>query len=113
MTTYPTAFPSQNCRMNAAPPVIRIQSASLRYGNTLALANLSLDIPAGQRVASLEGGARFIGESFPATHFLTIWRGKFSKALGFAELQSSLFPLALTIPVIVGLSVLLLKKQEQ
>ena len=64
-------------------------------------------------VASLEGGARFIGETFPATHFLTICRGTFSKALGFAELQSSLLPLALAIPVIVGLSVLLLKKQEQ
>ena len=64
-------------------------------------------------VASLEGGARLIGESFPATHFLTICRGTFSKALGFAELQSSLLPLALAIPVIVGLSVLLLKKQEQ
>ena len=64
-------------------------------------------------VASLEGGARLIGETFPATHFLTICRGTFSKALGFAELQSSLLPLALAIPVIVGLSVLLLKKQEQ
>jgi ribosome-dependent ATPase len=64
-------------------------------------------------VASLEGGARFIGEIFPATHFLTICRGTFSKALGFAELQSSLLPLAIAIPVIVGLSVLLLKKQEQ
>jgi ribosome-dependent ATPase len=50
---------------------------------------------------------------FPATHFLTICRGTFSKALGFADLQSSLLPLALAIPVIVGLSVVLLKKQEQ
>jgi ribosome-dependent ATPase len=64
-------------------------------------------------VASLEGGARFIGESFPVTHFLTICRGTFSKALGFAELQSSLLPLAFAIPVIVGFSVLLLKKQEK
>ena len=64
-------------------------------------------------VASLEGGARLIGESFPATHFLTICRGTFSKALGFAELQASLLPLALAIPAIVGLSVVLLKKQEQ
>ena len=63
-------------------------------------------------VSSLEGGARFVGEIFPATHFVTICRGVFSKALGFADLGSSLLPLALAIPVIVALSVLLLKKQE-
>ena len=64
-------------------------------------------------VSSLEGGARFVGEIFPATHFVTICRGTFSKALGFAELGSTLIPLALSIPVIVALSVLLLKKQER
>jgi ribosome-dependent ATPase len=64
-------------------------------------------------VSSLEGGARFVGEIFPTTHFLTISRGTFSKALGFAELAPSLMPIALSIPVIVGLSVMLLKKQER
>ncbi|MFA6162592.1 MAG: ribosome-associated ATPase/putative transporter RbbA [Methylobacter sp.] len=64
-------------------------------------------------VSSLEGGARFVGEIFPATHFVTICRGTFSKALGFADLGSSLLSLALAIPVIVALSVLLLKKQER
>jgi ribosome-dependent ATPase len=64
-------------------------------------------------VSSLEGGARFVGEIFPATHFITICRGTFSKALGFAELSASLLPLALAIPVILGLSVVLLKKQER
>ncbi|MFY9329456.1 MAG: ribosome-associated ATPase/putative transporter RbbA [Georgfuchsia sp.] len=64
-------------------------------------------------VSSLEGGARFVGEIFPATHFVTICRGTFSKALGFADLGSSLLPLALAIPVIVALSVLLLNKQER
>jgi ribosome-dependent ATPase len=64
-------------------------------------------------VSSLEGGARFVGEIFPATHFVIICRGTFSKALGFADLGSSLLPLALAIPVIVALSVLLLKKQER
>jgi ribosome-dependent ATPase len=62
-------------------------------------------------VSSLEGGARLIGEVFPGSHFLTICRGTFSKALGFADLGSSLLPLALAIPVILGLSVALLKKQ--
>jgi len=64
-------------------------------------------------VSSLEGGARFVGEIFPTTHFITLCRGTFSKALGFAELSSSLLPLALAIPVILGLSVFLLKKQER
>ncbi len=64
-------------------------------------------------VSSLEGGARFVGEIFPATHFVTICRGVFSKALGFADLGSTLLPLALSIPVTVALSVLLLKKQER
>ncbi|WP_026601608.1 ribosome-associated ATPase/putative transporter RbbA [Methylomonas sp. 11b] len=64
-------------------------------------------------VSSLEGGARLMGETFPGAYFLTICRGTFSKALGFAELGPSLWPLALAIPIIVGLSVLLLKKQER
>ncbi|TCV86168.1 MULTISPECIES: ribosome-associated ATPase/putative transporter RbbA [Methylomonas] len=63
-------------------------------------------------VSSLEGGARLVGEIFPATHFVTICRGTFSKALGFADLSSSLLSLAIAIPVILALSVLLLKKQE-
>jgi ribosome-dependent ATPase len=64
-------------------------------------------------VASLEGGARFTGDIFPGTYFMTICRGTFSKALGFAELSPELLPLALAIPVIMGLSIALLKKQEQ
>ena len=64
-------------------------------------------------VSSLEDGARLVGEIFPGTHFLTICRGTFSKALGFAELSPFLLPLALSILVVVGLSVLLLDKQER
>jgi len=64
-------------------------------------------------VSSLEGGGRFIGEIFPGAYFLTICRGTFSKALGFADLGQSLLPLAIAIPVIVGVSVALLKKQER
>lgn len=64
-------------------------------------------------VSSLEGGARLVGEIFPTTHFLTISRGTFTKALGFAELGPSLLPLVLAIPVILILSVVLLNKQER
>lgn len=64
-------------------------------------------------VSSLEGGARFIGEIYPTTYFLTISRGVFSKALGFADLSPLLLPLAVSIPVLLILSIALLKKQER
>jgi len=64
-------------------------------------------------VSSLEDGARFVGEIFPGTHFLTICRGTFSKALGFPELSPYLLPIALAILVVVGLGVALLEKQER
>ena len=63
-------------------------------------------------VASLEGPGRWIGEIYPTSHFLTIARGTFSKALDLADLWQLFIPLAIAIPVVVGLSVLLLKKQE-
>jgi ribosome-dependent ATPase len=46
------------------------------------------------------------------THFLTIVRGTFSKALGFVDLQHSFVPLAIAIPVLIGVSTILLRKQE-
>lgn len=64
-------------------------------------------------VSSLEGGARFVGQIFPGSYFLTLCRGTFSKALGFAELGGQLLPIAISIPIVVGLSIVLLKKQER
>lgn len=63
-------------------------------------------------VSSLEGGGKLIGQVYPATHMLTISRGVFSKALDFSNLQGSFWPLIVAIPVILGASVLLLRKQE-
>ena len=63
-------------------------------------------------VSSLEGMGRFIGEIYPTTHFLTIARGTFSKALSFSDLYAAFIPLALAVPVLLGLSAVLLKKQE-
>jgi ribosome-dependent ATPase len=63
-------------------------------------------------VSSLEGPGAWIGRVYPATHFLTISRGVFSKALGFSSLHASFWPLLLAVPVVLGLSILLLKKQE-
>jgi ribosome-dependent ATPase len=63
-------------------------------------------------VSSLEGAGRLIGQVYPATHMLIISRGVFSKALGLHDLYASFWPLLISIPIILGASALLLKKQE-
>ena len=63
-------------------------------------------------VSSLEGMGAFIGRIYPATHFLTISRGVFSKALNLSDLMSSFWMLLAAVPVILGLAIMLLKKQE-
>ncbi|HBM3028727.1 TPA: ribosome-associated ATPase/putative transporter RbbA [Klebsiella oxytoca] len=63
-------------------------------------------------VASLEGPGRWIGQIYPTSHFLTIARGTFSKALNLTELWGSFIPLLIAVPLVLGLSVWLLKKQE-
>ena len=63
-------------------------------------------------VSSLEGFGAVIGRIYPASHMLTISRGVFNKALGFSGLHASFWPLLLAVPVILGLSIVLLKKQE-
>jgi ribosome-dependent ATPase len=42
---------------------------------------------------------------------MTISRGTFSKGLGFGDLSSDFFPLAIAIPLLLGLGTALLKKQ--
>jgi len=62
-------------------------------------------------VSSLEGAGRLIGEIFPTTHFVTISRGTFSKALEFQDLWASFIPLVISVPVLIGLTAMLLRKQ--
>ena len=64
-------------------------------------------------VASMEGSAAVIGAINPATHFITISRGAFSKALGLEDLTSSFLPLLAAGPVLLALSVLFLRKQAR
>jgi len=64
-------------------------------------------------VSSLEGPGALIGEVFPTAYYIIVARGTFSKALGFEGLQSTFLPLALAVVVVLGLSVLLLRKQER
>jgi len=63
-------------------------------------------------VSSLEGAGAFIGRIYPASHMLTISRGVFNKALGFSNLHDSFWPMLLSVPVILSLSIVLLKKQD-
>jgi ribosome-dependent ATPase len=63
-------------------------------------------------VSSLEGFGRFVGNIYPTAYFITISRGTFNKALGFAGLYGSFLPLLIAIPVLIGLSAAFLKKQE-
>jgi ribosome-dependent ATPase len=63
-------------------------------------------------VASLSGAPAIMGHGFPMMYFLTISVGTFTKALGFQDLTSSVLVLALFIPSLLGLSLLLLRKQE-
>lgn len=63
-------------------------------------------------VSSLRGTGAFIGTIYPTTYFLNISRGAFSKALAFTELWSSMIPLLIALPVLVGAATFLVKKQE-
>jgi ribosome-dependent ATPase len=64
-------------------------------------------------VSALEGGAAFVSDIYPTTHFLVICRGIFSKALGIADLAGQFAALAVFVPAITVLCVLLLRKQEK
>ncbi|MEI5681782.1 ribosome-associated ATPase/putative transporter RbbA [Mesorhizobium sp. CCNWLW179-1] len=64
-------------------------------------------------VSSLQGTGAFIGQIYPATYFMTISRGVFSKSLGFSELWEAFVPLLVAIPVLIGLSATFLRKQAR
>lgn len=63
-------------------------------------------------VGALEGASYWIGQLFPASYFLVISRGTYTKALGIADLLPQFLALAAFIPVLTLLAVALLKKQE-
>jgi len=64
-------------------------------------------------VSSLEGAGAMIGRVYPATHFLTISRGVFSKALDAGALGSAFWPLLAAVPVILAATLLMLRKQDR
>ncbi len=66
-----------------------------------------------QPVASLEGPGRIVGELWPTSYFIKTSVGVFTKALSFADAVPNLLVLALFVPVIVGLSIVLLPEQDR
>jgi ribosome-dependent ATPase len=64
-------------------------------------------------VSSLTGAAKYIGLGFPMTYFVPIGVGTFTKGLGFHDLSLDLAELAVFPPLLIGLSALLLPKQER
>jgi ribosome-dependent ATPase len=64
-------------------------------------------------VSSLEGLGALIGRIYPATYFLNVARGTFSKELGFAELAYAYPPILAAAVVLLCAAAALLKKQER
>jgi ribosome-dependent ATPase len=64
-------------------------------------------------VASLTGGALVLGRGFPASYFLTISVGTFTKALDWNDLLPQYLALVVFVVVFVGLSLALLETQER
>ncbi|MAZ16336.1 MAG: multidrug ABC transporter ATP-binding protein [Ahrensia sp.] len=64
-------------------------------------------------VSALEGAGRVIGEVFPTSHFVTISRGTFAKALEFGDLNGSFLPMLALVPVIVMVGAAFVRKQEK
>lgn len=64
-------------------------------------------------VSSLSGFGQTVGTIYPTTHMLIITRGVFNKALEFHDLLAPLFALLIAVPIIVGLAIFLVRKQEK
>ena len=63
-------------------------------------------------VSSMEGAGRVIGEIYPSSHMFVISRGVFNKALDFSDLYPYFWPLIIAVPIIMGMAITMLKKQE-
>lgn len=62
-------------------------------------------------VSALQGAGALIGQIYPASHFVTISRGVFSKGLTFADLEPQLLALTIVGPLLLAAGTFLLKKQ--
>lgn len=65
-----------------------------------------------QPTSTLEGGGRIIGLIWPATYYMHLSVGAFTKGLGFSELGMDLIALTIFGPIFILLTASMLKKQE-
>ena len=66
-----------------------------------------------QPVSTLDGGARALGSLWPASYFLHLSVGSFTKGLGWSSLGPDLLALAVFGPAFTGLAALALRGQER
>jgi len=66
-----------------------------------------------QPVSTLKGGAGFIGSIWPASYYMHASLGAYTKGLGLRLMRMDLLFLACSIPVLLAISWLGLKKQER
>ena len=66
-----------------------------------------------QPVSTLDGGAKFIGSFWPATYYMHMSVGAFTKGLKFQDLWPNLLALATFFPVLTIISAMALKKQDR
>jgi ribosome-dependent ATPase len=66
-----------------------------------------------QPVSTLEGGARIIGKIWPTTYYMHSSVGAYTKGLGAALMAQDLLVLGISIPILLAVSCLGLKKQDK
>jgi len=66
-----------------------------------------------QPVSTLEGVGQVMGTLWPTSHFMRATVGAFTKGLGLDDLVSSMTALAVAAPVLILLSVIVLRKQDR
>ena len=66
-----------------------------------------------QPVSTLEGSAGFIGSIWPASYYMHSSLGAYTKGIAPGLMWNDIFFLAICTPVLIGLSLIGLKKQEK
>jgi ribosome-dependent ATPase len=66
-----------------------------------------------QPVSTLEGGARVIGSIWPTTYYMHSSLGAYTKGLDAHHMMRDLVVLACTIPILLAISTLGLRKQDK
>jgi ribosome-dependent ATPase len=66
-----------------------------------------------QPVSTLEGNAKIVGSVWPATYYMHSSLGAYTKGLSAGLMMGDLFFLACSIPILLGISFIGLRKQEK